>query len=73
MAREMINDSDAGKVVGGSIIFNEDCSQCGYNCNDQYQVLDLDAALDYIDAHGRSMSERRMLSNLVSLGYLAPL
>ena len=70
MAREIINDVDAANVAGGSIVFNEDLSMCGRDCNDQYKVLDYNSVIDYISKHRKKMSERKMLSNMVDQGYL---
>ena len=70
MAREMINDTDIEQVVGGSIVFNGDNSACGYNCNDQYKVLDYDAVDAFIKANCLKMPERKMLKTMVDLGYL---
>ena len=70
MAREKINEADLGKITGGSIIFNEDMTTCGRNCNDQYRVVDLDEVLDYLQANNTSMSERSMLNHLVEVGLL---
>ena len=70
MERKQINDLDLEKVVGGSIIFNDDCTMCGYNTNDQYVVVDFKAVHDYIKENKNNMSERRMLSNMVSAGLL---
>ena len=71
MAREIVNDQDLSKVTGGSIMFNEDCSQCGRNCNDEYYVLDFDGVVDYYNNNKNKMSERTMLNHMVELGYLS--
>jgi len=71
MAREIITDIDAGKVEGGSIIFNEDLTTCGRDRNDQYNVLNYKAVIDYISSHRKNMSERTMLKNMVGKGYLS--
>lgn len=71
MARENINEAGLDKVVGGSIIFNGDCTTCGYNCNDQYKVVNLQEVLNYMQANKDKMSERRMISNMLAAGYLA--
>lgn len=73
MAREMIEGNDLEKVVGGTISFNEDCSTCGYFCNDQYKVNNFSAVLDYINNNKGKMSERKMLSNMVAAGLLSNL
>ena len=73
MAREMINDTDIEQVVGGSIVFNGDHTTCGRNCNDQYKVLDYAAVDAYIKANCLTMTERKMLSNMVDLGLLVSL
>lgn len=73
MKREMVNDNELEKVVGGTIIFSEDCSTCGYFCKDQYKVLDFDSAVDFILKNKGKMSERSMLSKMVTAGYLTEL
>ena len=71
MEREMINDNEVEKVVGGSIVFNRDHSTCGYNTNDQYKVLNYSAVIQYVLAHYKTMDERDMLKNCVAAGYLS--
>lgn len=73
MAREMINETDVGNVVGGSIVFNKDHTTCGRNANNQYKVLNYDAVLAYIAKNRFDMSEKTMLSNMVAEGLLANL
>ena len=70
MERKNINEKDLEKITGGSIIFNEDMTTCGRNCNDQYRVVDLDKVLDYLQANNTKMSERNMLNHLVEAGLL---
>ena len=73
MAREMINDTDIGNVVGGSIIFSTDHTTCGLNCNNQCKVNDFDAAVQYIKDNYNTMSEKNIMRNLVALGYITRL
>lgn len=73
MGRQMLNDNDIEKVVGGSIMFNDDCTTCGRNCTDQYKVLDLNAVIAYVNANKKNMSEKQMLNNMVAQGLLASL
>lgn len=73
MGRELINDKLVEEVTGGSIVFNGDHTTCGYNCNDQYKVLDDDAVQEYILSHYKKMSERKMLSNMLEQGLLVEL
>lgn len=73
MAREIINETDVEKVIGGSIIFNVEHTTCGYNRNDQYAVLDYGKVIDFIKENRNKMSEKNMLSKMVSKGYLANL
>ena len=68
-----LDDSELDAVSGGSIIFNEDLTTCGRNCTDQYRVLDFQGTIDYINANKYSMSEKQMIQNMVSMGYLANL
>ena len=70
MAREMINDIDIEQVAGGSIVFNADYTTCGHNCNNEYKVLDYEAVDAYIRANCLTMTERKMLNNMVELGLL---
>ena len=71
MKREIVNDNELENVVGGTIIFNPEHTTCGYFCNDQYKVLDYDAAVDFILKNRGKMSERSMLSKMVTNGYIA--
>ena len=73
MAREMINEADVDKVVGGSIIFSPDHTTCGRNCNNQCKVNDYNAVLSYIAAHYKTMSEKDMIKNMISSGLLTRL
>ena len=73
MEREVINDLDLDKVVGGSIVFNADHTTCGRNNNSQYKVLNYNAVLKYIGENRNNMSEKTMLSNMVAAGLLAKL
>ena len=71
MARDMINENDLDKVVGGSIVFNGDHTTCGRNCNNQYKVLDYDAVLQYIKENCTTMTEKKMLANMLAAGLIA--
>ena len=71
MERQQINDMDIEKVVGGSIVFNGAHTKCGRNCNDQYNVLDYSAVLQYIAANYKTMSEKKMLANMLAAGLLS--
>ena len=73
MAREMIDEMDVEKVVGGSIVFNGSHTTCGYNRNDQYKVNDYSAAMQYLKENYGKMSEKKLLSNLASMGYISSL
>lgn len=73
MKRENIGDQIAEEVVGGSIVFNEDHTTCGLNCNNQCKVNDFDAAISFINANYRNMSEADMMRKLVALGYITRL
>lgn len=73
MAREILNDMDLDNVVGGSIIFTKDHTMCGLNCNNQCKVNDFDAAINYINEHYDTMSEKDIMRNLVSKGYITRL
>lgn len=70
MAREMLNEMDVDKVVGGSIVFSPDHTTCGLNCNDQCKVLDYAAAADFIKANYSTMSEKDIMRSLVAKGYI---
>lgn len=69
----MINEVDTEKVIGGSIMFNEDCSTCGRNKDDEYKVLDLNGVISYINANKKKMSEKQMISKMLEQGLLANL
>lgn len=73
MERELIHDNALDAVVGGSIIFNGDNTTCGRHSNDEYSVLDYDKVIDYIKANCSNMSEKTMINNMVSKGYLRKL
>lgn len=73
MKREAINEKDLEKVVGGTIFFSEDHSTCGYFCDDQYEVNDFDACIDFIHANSGKMSERNMLKKMEAKGYISSL
>lgn len=73
MEREVINDLDLDKVVGGSIVFNADHTTCGRNCNNQYKVLNYNAVLKYIGENRNNMNEKTMLKNMVAAGLIANL
>jgi len=68
-----LDDSDLDAVSGGSIIFNDDLTTCGHNCNDQYKVLNFDAIMAYVDANRYNMPEKAMMQNMLALGYIANL
>lgn len=70
MAREMINDQDIEKVVGGSIVFTSDHTMCGLNCNNQCKVLDYNAMIAFISANYKTMREADMMRKMLSLGYM---
>ena len=66
-----IKEKELGMITGGSIIFNEDCSTCGRNCNDQYRVLDFNAIIDFYNANRNKMPEKQMMIEMLELGYIA--
>lgn len=70
MARELINNQDVDKVVGGSIIFNGDNTTCGRKNNHEYKVLDYNAVEGYIEKNCTKMSEKTMINNMVDAGLL---
>ena len=70
MSREVINEKDLAQVAGGSIVFNSEHTQCGRDRNDEYRVLDYDKVIEYIAKNRFEMTERTMLRNMASLGYL---
>ena len=71
MERQQINDMDIENVVGGSIVFNGAHTTCGRNCNNQYNVLDYSKVLQYIAANYKTMSEKKMLANMLAAGLLS--
>ena len=73
MERKMINEEELAQIVGGSIIFNEDCSTCGRNRNDQYKVLNFNAIINYVKSNRGKMPEKQMMVNMLELGYIANL
>lgn len=73
MERKQLDEKDLGKIVGGSIIFNEDLTTCGRNCNNQYKVLDFNAILDFVNKNSGKMPEKQMMSKMLELGYIANL
>ena len=73
MARELINEMEADKVIGGSIIFSPDHTTCGLNCNNQCKVNDFNAALKYINDHKNSMTEKEMMRNMAAAGLITRL
>lgn len=72
MGRKEIKN-ELEKIVGGTIMFNEDNTKCGYFCDDQYEVYDFDACLDYLLENKGKMSERNLLKKCVELGYIGEL
>ena len=73
MAREMINETDIEKVVGGSIVFTPDHKTCGLNRNDQCKVNDYNAVIAFIRANYETMTERDMMRSLVAQGLITRL
>ena len=73
MDRKMINDVDLEGVTGGSIMISEDGTTCGRNCDNQYKILNMSALLKFVKENKTTMSERKMLSEMVNLGYIANL
>ena len=73
MSREQINDMNTEAIAGGSIVFTSDHKTCGHNCNDQYEVVNFDDVNSYIAEHCSTMSERKMLANMVEMGLLIEL
>ena len=71
--REEINENALKMIAGGSIVFNGDHTTCGYDCNDQYRVVDHDKCMSYMVKNIYTMDERDILSNCVALGYLEEL
>ena len=70
MAREMIDDMNVDKVVGGSIIFTPDHTMCGLNCNNQCIVKDYAAMISFISANYKTMKEADMMRQMLALGYM---
>ena len=73
MAREMINNENLSKIVGGSIVVSEDHTTCGLNCTNQFRVNDLDSLVSYVDEHKATMTEKEMLKAMAQLGYITRL
>ena len=73
MEREVINDLDLDKVVGGSIIFNGDHTTCGRKNNHEYKVLNYNAVDKYIKENCTKMPEKQMMSNMEAAGLIAKL
>jgi len=73
MERENIGDQIAEEVVGGSIVFSPDHTTCGLNNNSQFKVNDYDAAISFIAANWRTMSEKDMLRSLKAQGLITKL
>lgn len=73
MERKKIDDEQLEGVVGGTIMFSEDRSTCGYFRTDQYRVNNFDAAVDFIRKNRGKMSENSMLKKMVQAGYLSNL
>ena len=73
MARQAIDDNNLDKVVGGSIEFSTDHTTCGLNCSNQCRVNDYNACIQFIRDNHQTMSERDMLRQMVSLGYITRL
>ena len=68
-----LDDSALDLISGGSIVFNDDLTTCGRNCNNQYRVLNFDAILQYYDENLNKMPEKQMMENMLALGYIANL
>lgn len=73
MERKMINDADLNGVVGGSIMISEDGTTCGRNCDNQYKVLNLNAIVTYVRENSSNMPEKKMIQEMLKLGYIANL
>lgn len=71
MERQKINDLDLDNVVGGSIMFNGDHTMCGRNCDNQYKVLDFNAALSYARANVGNKPEKQVINEMLAKGYIA--
>ncbi len=65
-----LDDSALDGISGGSIMVNADCTTIGYNCDNQYKVLDFNSVCAYVNANGYNMTEQKMLENMVTLGYI---
>ena len=70
---KLISDADLEQIFGGSIVFNEDCTTCGRNCNDQYKVIDFDQVLAYAQANIGKKREKDIINDLVAMGLLVSL
>jgi len=73
MERKPINEQELEQVVGGTIMFSEDHTTCGYFCEDQYHVNNFAAAVEFIQKNYKKMSERSMLKKMVEAGYITAL
>ena len=73
MERKNIGDQIAEEVLGGSIVFNEDHTTCGLNCNNQCKVNDFDAVISFINANYKTMSEADMMRNMAAKGLITRL
>jgi len=70
MAMKMLNDEDLNNVAGGSIVFNEDHSMLGLNCNDQCVVNDYDGVVQFVSNNYLSMSEPDMMRAMAAQGLI---
>ena len=73
MGRENIEEKLAEEVVGGSIVFTSDHKTCGLNCNNQCKVNDYNAAISFIAANYKTMTEAEMMRAMVANGYITRL
>lgn len=73
MMREMINNENLDKIVGGSICVSEDRTTCGLNCTNQFKINDFSAIVSYVDEHKATMTEKEMLKAMAQLGYITRL
>lgn len=73
MERKIINDTDLNGVVGGSIMISEDGTTCGRNCDNQYKVVNLSAIVKYVRENSSNMPEKKMMQEMLKLGYIANL
>ena len=73
MERKIISNADLEKIAGGSIMFNDDLTTCGRNCNNQYKVLNFQAIIDFYNANRNKMPEKQMMTKMLELGYIANL